>query len=143
MSSIATKIGNDFKFEVGSGTSPETFAAFCAVVDPGNVGEAKPLIDVTALCDQAREYRGGLPDGASIPLKCNFIQGDTVTHTLFTAYKNGTTKNYRLQIDGVSPAEYFAFAAVITGWSMTVQTGNKVDITFTLKISGPVTWVHA
>lgn len=143
MSSEDTLIGNQFKFAVGNGGSPtETFANFCAVVDPGAIGEEKPLIDVTSLCDAARTYRGGLADGASIPLKCNFIQGDTASRNLYTKFKSGALTNFRLTLDDTSPQEYFEFGAVVTGWSVAIVVGDKSTITFTLKISGPVTWVY-
>lgn len=140
--SADTRIGNEFKFAVGNGATPtEVFANFCAVVDPGAIGEEKALIDVTALCDDARTYRTGLPDGASIPLKCNFIQGDTAIRNMYTKYQAGATVNYRLTLDDTSPEEMFSFAAVITAWSLGVPVGDKATVTFTLKISGLVTWV--
>ena len=58
-------IGNDFKFQVGDGESPEGFDDFCAVSAVGELGEEKPLIDITTLCSDAREYRNGLADGVN------------------------------------------------------------------------------
>lgn len=140
--SADTRIGNEFKFQVGNGASPtEVFAPFCAVVDPGSIGEEKALIDVTALCDAAREYRTGLADGASIPLKCNFIQGDTAIRNMYTKYKAGTTMHFRLTLDDTSPEEFFEFSAVITAWALATPVGDKASVTFTIKISGEVTWV--
>ena len=140
--SADTRIGNEFKFQVGNGASPtEAFSNFCAVVDPGAIGEEKSLIDVTSLCDDARTYRTGLADGASIPLKCNFIQGDTAIRNMYTKYKAGATVNFRLTLDDTSPEEMFTFSAVITAWSLGVPVGDKSSVTFTLKISGEVTWV--
>lgn len=140
--SADTRIGNEFKFQVGDLATPtEVFAPFCAVVDPGAIGEEKSLIDVTALCDEARIYRTGLADGASIPLKCNFIQGDTAIRNMHTKYGTGTTMHFRLTLDDTSPEEYFAFSAVVQAWSLGIPVGDKASVTFTLKISGVVTWV--
>lgn len=143
MASEDTRIGNEFKFQVGNGASPEVFANFCAVVDPGAIGEEKPLIDVTSLCDAARAYRGGLADGASIPLKCNFIQGDVAIRSMYQKYKTNTVGHFRLTLDDTSPEEFFEFAAVITGWNLAVPSGDKASVTFTLKVSGEITWVYA
>lgn len=143
MASEDTLIGNDFRFQVGNGASPEVFSDFCAVVDPGAIGEEKALIDVTSLCDSARTYRGGLPDGASIPLKCNFIPGDTASHAMKQSYDDNTVRNYRLMVEDSSPSEYFEFAAIVTAWSVAIPSGDKSSITFTLKVSGQVTWVHS
>lgn len=139
--SADTRIGNEFKFQVGNGASPEVFADFCAVIDPGAIGEAKPLIDVTSLCDAARTYRGGLADGASIPLKCNFIQGDTAIRSMYTKYKANAQGHFRLTLDDTSPLEFFEFSAAITGWNLTVPSGAASTVTFTLKVSGEITWV--
>jgi hypothetical protein len=143
MASEDTRLGNEFKFQVGNGGSPtETFADFCAVSDPGAIGEEKALIDVTALCDEARTYRGGLPDGVTIPLKCNFIQGDTAIRHMYESYQQDSKKNYRLALDDTSPSEYFEFAAIVTAWNLAIPVGDKASVTFSLKISGIVTWVY-
>lgn len=136
------RIGNEFKFQVGNGASPEVFANFCAVIDPGAIGEEKPLIDITSLCDDARAYRGGLADGASIPLKCNFVQGDAATRSLYQLYKTNTAGTFRLTLDDTSPEEFFEFTAAVTAWNLTVPSGDKAAITFTLKVSGSIDWVY-
>jgi hypothetical protein len=140
-----TKIGNDFTFQVGlGGTSPgdASYHDFCAVFDAGTIGETKPLIDVTSLCDQARVFRSGLSDGASFTLKANFLDGDFLEQEMYTAFKNHTVQHYRLMLDGISPEEYFGFDATITGWQVLVPVGAKAELNFTLKITGPVTWVY-
>lgn len=137
-----TRIGNEFKFQIGNGASPEVFTDFCAVVDPGAIGEEKPLIDVTSLCDEARAYRGGLADGVSIPLKCNFIQGDAAIRAMYVKYQTNAVGHFRLSLDDTSPEEYFEFSAIITGWSLAVPSGDKSAVTFTLKVTGPITWVY-
>jgi hypothetical protein len=137
-----TRIGNEFKFQIGDTASPPNFSNFCAVSDAGAIGETKPLIDVTTLCDNARTYRGGLADGAQITLKCNFLQGDTVERALVAAFKASTQEVFRLEIDFTSPEEYFQFHAAVIGWNVNAVVGTKSDITFILKISGGVDWVH-
>ena len=133
-----TRIGNEFTFQIGSG-SPPTFADFCAVVDTGNIGESKPQIDVTSLCDDARVYRAGLADGAQITLKCNYISGDPTILALYAAYDANTIETFRLLADDTSPEETFEFQAAILGWSVATPVGAKSEVSFTLKISGAVT----
>lgn len=142
-----TKIGNDFTFQVGIGTaggSPDSFTYhdFCAVFDAGTIGETKPLIDVTSLCDQARTYRAGLSDGASFTLKCNFLDGDFLEQQMYQFFKSHAVQGYRLKLDGISPEEHFEFDATITAWQVLVPVGAKAELNFTLKITGPVTWVY-
>jgi hypothetical protein len=137
--STLTRIGNEFKFQIGVG-SPLVFTNFCAVYDSGTLGEAKPQIDVTSLCDTARTYRGGLADGLTIALKTNFLQGDATIRAMYAAYQAGTIQTYRLKVDNTSPAEYFQFKATILGWNVTNPIGARADVSFSLKITGPVTW---
>lgn len=146
MASEDTLIGNDFKVMLGNGESPETFEDLCAAFDFGAVGEEKPLVDVTAYCDEGRAYRNGLADGVEIPLQCNFIQGDELLRTLYLHYKNDTVPNFRIIVkedsNPVSPTEYFEFAATVRAWNITGTIGEKAVLTFTLKISGEVLWVQ-
>lgn len=145
MASEDTLIGNDFKVMLGDGNSPEVFSDLCAAFDFGAVGEEKPLVDVTAYCDIARAYRNGLADGVEIPLQCNFIQGDALLRELYQHYKNDTVPNFRIVVKDSadvdnSPEEYFEFAATVRAWNITGPIGEKSVLTFTLKISGAVTW---
>jgi hypothetical protein len=132
-----TRIGNEFKFQIGAG-SPPTFSNFCAVVDTGAIGESKPQIDVTSLCDDARVFRAGLADGAQITLKCNYLSGDTVILALYQAFKNHTIEVFRLLADDTSPPEAFQFHATILGWTVLAPVGAKAEVNFVLKITGDV-----
>lgn len=133
-----TRIGNEFKFQIGTG-SPPSFSNFCAVFDSGSIGENKPQIDVTSLCDAARVYRAGLADGAQITLKCNYLSGDSVILALYQAFKNHTVEVFRLLADDTSPPEAFQFHATILGWNVITPVGAKAEVNFVLKITGSVT----
>jgi hypothetical protein len=136
--STFTRIGNEFTFQIGAG-SPPTFTNFCAVYDAGSIGESKPQIDVTALCDEARAYRPGLSDGASITLKCNYLSGDSVILALYQAFKNNTIEIFRLLADDTSPPEAFEFHATVLGWTVLTPVGAKAEVNFVLKVTGQVT----
>ncbi len=139
MASEDTLLGNDFVFQVGDGGSPEAFANMCAVIDPGSIGEEKPLIDVTAICDEARTYRNGLADGVEIPLVVNFIRGDNQIRALYLGFKNDLVKRFRLSVKD-DPTEFFEFSAIIRGWNTSAPIGDKSSMTFTLKVTGEVLW---
>lgn len=141
MASEDTLIGNEFRFQVGNGASPEVFTDMCAVVEANGLGEESPLIDTTSMCDQARTYRRGLPDGLEIPLVANFIQGDTQIQGLYNDYKAKTPRNFRMVIADSSPEEYIEFTATIRGWNLGAPIGEKATMTFTLKATGEVNWV--
>jgi hypothetical protein len=144
MASEDTLICNDFTVMLGDGASPEVFRDLCAAFDFGSVGEEKPLVEVTSYCDDARTYRNGLADGVEIPLQCNFIVGDSLLIELYDHYKNDTVPNFRIVATGTdaSPDNYFEFAATVRAWNISGAIGERSVLTFTLKISGEVTWVQ-
>lgn len=142
MSSEDTLIGNELILQMGDGNSPEVFADFCAVYDVAGVGESKPQVDVTALCDLARKFRNGLAEGNEMTISANLIQGDAQTRALFQSYKDDEIVNFRYMIRGSSPAEYFAFSATILGWNLAGPIGERAGMTFNIKGSGEVDWVY-
>lgn len=140
MASEDTLIGNELRLQLGDGNSPEAFVDFCAIFDVAGLGESKPLVDVTTLCDLARVFRNGLKEGAELTIQANFIQGDEQTRDLYERYQADELANFRLIIVDSSPAEFFAFRATILGWQITPPIGEKAVMQFTLKISGAITW---
>lgn len=137
-----TLLGNELRLSMGDGNSPEVFADFCSASDVTGIGETKPQVDVTTLCDLARKFRGGLAEGSEVTLTVNLIQGDAQGRTLFQSYKANDVVNFRLTMVGVSPAEFFAFSASVLGWTVNPPVGDKATMVFTLKISGNVAWVY-
>lgn len=142
MSSEDTLIGNDLRLQIGDGNSPQAFVDFCAAGEVTGIGESKPQVEVTTLCDLARKFRGGLPEGSEVTIKANLIQGDLQTRELFQSYQADEIVDFRLNMVDQSPEEYFAFSAAILGWSIDAPIGEKATMTFTAKISGGVEWVY-
>lgn len=141
MANADTLIGNEFRFQVGDGNSPEQFTDMCAVAEANGIGEESPLVKITTLCSEAEEYRPGLPDGLEFPLVVNFAQGDTQIQGLYLDYKSKTRRNFRLMIADSSPAEYIEFTAIIRGWNFSPPSSDKVSVNFTLKTTGAVNWI--
>lgn len=142
MSSEDTLIGNELILAMGNGLSPETFTDFCAIGDVAGLGETKPQVDVTTVCDLARTFRNGLKEGNEMTLAANLIQGDQQTRDLFESYQDDEIVNFRYRMRDVSPEEYFAFSATILSWNIAGPIGEKATMTFGLKITGPVEWIH-
>lgn len=143
MASENTLIGNELRLQLGDGNSPEVFEDFCATSDVAGLGETKPQIDVTTLCDLIRVFRGGLAEGAEVTITANFIQGDTQTREMYQRYKNNENVNMRLLIVGSSPEEYFQWRGAVLGWGIAPPIGEKASMSFTLKISGSLEWFYA
>lgn len=142
MASEDTLIGNDFRVQLGDDNSPPNFADFCPVIDFGSLGEEKPLVDVTAICDLARRYRNGLADGLELPFQCNFESGHAQLQSLYADYQTDAIRPIRIIIVDSSPEEYFEFNATVRAWNVTGPVGERATLTFTLKITGGVIWEH-
>jgi hypothetical protein len=97
---------------------------------------------VTSLCDRARTYRNGLADGLEIPLGANFQPDDDQIRSMYASYKADTIRSFRLATKG-SPHDVFGFRATIRGWRLGLPVGEKASVTFTLKISGEITWIQS
>lgn len=142
MASEDTLLGNDLRLQIGDGTSPEEFVDYCDASDVSGIGESKPQVDVTTLCDLARTFRNGLAEGQEVTIVANLIQGSAQTRALFESYKNDDIVNFRLVMVGTSPEEFFAFSMTMNAWTVGGAVGEKATMTFTGKISGPVDWVY-
>lgn len=142
MASEDALIGNDFVVQLGNTDSPPVFADLCAAFDFGSVGEEKPLVDVTVYCDESRAYRNGLADGVELPMQFNFIPGDAQVQSLYDSYQADEIRAFRIARKNASPEEYFEFNATIRAWNVTGPIGERAVLSFTIKISGAVTWVH-
>jgi len=144
-------LGSDFVFQVGDGNSPEAFTNACSVGDVSGVGESKPLVDITAYCDSARRYRGGLADGNEVTLVMNVKDGADDLAAVFDSYDSGENITMRCVRKGqggsISDPEdspsgmYFEWAMAMISWGFAPPIGDKATITFTGKISGGVTRV--
>lgn len=135
-------LGNEIRFQYRNTTvSPNAWASLDAVFDFGELGEAKPQVDISTLASSAREYRGGLPDGLEIPVQANFAANSADITVLYDAYKNDTLMQFRAFVPNVSPEEGFSFAGVVLSWSISGTPGEKSVARFGIKISGAVTRV--
>mgnify|MGYP003580801584 CR=1 FL=1 len=142
MASEDTIIGNELILEIGDGNSPEVFTPFCAIGDVSGLGETKPQVDVTTICDDARTFRNGLKEGNEMTVAANMIQGDAQTRALFEQYQSDEIVNFRYRFKDVSPAEYFAWSATVLSWNIAAPIGEKGVMTFGMKISGAVEWIY-
>lgn len=142
MASEDTLIGNELRLQIGDGNSPQVFTDFCAVTDVSGLGEEKPQVDVTALCDLVRKFRNGLAEGNEVTLTVNLIQGDVQVRELFGSYKVDDIVDFRYTIVGSSPPEFFQFSATIRAWNIGGPVGERATMVFTAKITSDVEWVY-
>lgn len=135
-------LGNEMRFQYrNTGVSPNAWANLSAAFDFGEFGEEKPLVDISVLESDAREYRNGLADGLEIPLQTNFNENDAQWEFMYNLYSTDTLGSFRIIVPNVSPEFGFQFAATVRGWRVSGTPGERSVATFTLKISGAVSLI--
>jgi hypothetical protein len=141
MASEDSLIGNDYVLQLESSDSPGVYVDACSIFDVSGLGETKPLVDVTTYCDDARAFRNGLREGNEVTLQGNVIPSAADVEQLFAAYDADTVANFRFARKDSPSVSYYGFSATILSWNIAPPIGDKIVISFTIKISGGVTRV--
>jgi hypothetical protein len=125
-------------FQLGDGASPEAWTTIGEGATVGAIGVKKSLLDVTHFQSTAMEYIGGLSDGQEFEVTCNYIPTNATQLALIGfANTQSAAKNFRFYPG--SGSLKFWFAALVQGWNLNPVSPNEaLKITFTFKLSGPV-----
>jgi hypothetical protein len=128
-------LGSTTTLKLGSGASPQVWTTVAEVLRIGQVGSSAPEVDVTNLDSTAKEYIGGLPDGAQVEFEFNWIKSTQQT-TLRDAV--GDTVMFQLTWPGSSSA---TFAFVVLGFNMAETTPeSQLTASISGRITGDITW---
>ena len=125
-------------FQRGDAASPEIFTTVSQLVNIGEVGVERSLIDTTNLASTLREYKGAIPDGAEIQLDFQYDSDETGQSGLKTDLDANTVRNYRINIQD-SPVAVFAFSGLVISWQISNPIDNVVPLSVRVKITGTLT----
>ena len=125
--------------------SPPVFVAVAEVRKISNVGVKRGLVEVTHMesPEATKEYIGTLKDGVEISVMCNCLMDATQTG-LIDDVDSGVARNFTLDLaeeTASSPSTALAqitFTALVLGWEISPDPNAPLEITFTMKITGPV-----
>lgn len=130
-------LGATTTLKLGSSASPIVYTTIAEVLRIGPVGSQAPEVDVTNLDSTAKEYIGGLPDGAQVEFSCNWIKSSQQT-TLRDAV--GNTHVFQVTWPD-SPASTAQFSMVVLGFNMDETTSeSQLKASITGRITGAITW---
>lgn len=124
--------------------SPQEYVAVAEVQSFGELGEEGSDVEVTHLLspNKSTEFMGGMSTPPELQLVCNF-RPDHATQSstagLIYDKKQGTVRNF----EAVHPdwPEKAVFAAVVKSYKLNqIEPNSPQKITFTLKLSGGITW---
>ena len=119
--------------------SPIAFVTVPQLVNIGDVGVERALIDVTNLASTLREYKVAIPDGAEIDF--DFQYGgvtDLVQKALKTDLDAGTVRNFKVTLTD-SPATVWSFSGLVTAFRIGVPIDQVVPLTVRIKITTTLT----
>ena len=118
--------------------SPETFAAVGQLVDIGELGVERALIDVTNLASTLRQYRGAIPDGSEMDLTFQYDPDNAKQTLMKTDIDADTVRNYKVLLSD-SPATDFSFTALVISWKIGGPIDEVVPLNVRIKITGSLT----
>ena len=119
--------------------SPIAFVTVPQLVNLGEVGVERSLIDVTNLASTLREYKVAIPDGAEIDLDFQYGgKADLVQAALKTDLDNGTVRNFQVTLTD-SPATVWAFSGLVTAFKIGAPIDSVTPLTVRVKITTTLT----
>jgi len=133
------KTQSNVQLLLSDGASPEVYTEVDGLTSINGPDGSTPEIDTTHLNSTAREFLMGIPDNGSI--QCSgFYDGDDTQHAaLYSAWANGTSKNFNLKFINESPNEKWAFSGYVQNFSIGAETDQAVTLSFSIRISGAIT----
>ncbi len=122
----------------GNAASPEVFTTIAQLVNIGEVGVERSLIDTTNLASTIREYKGAIPDGTEVDFDFQYDPDNAQQTALKTRLDANTTINYRVTLSD-SPATTFTFAGLVVSWKISNPIDNIVPLAVRIKVTGSLT----
>lgn len=126
---------------MGDGAETEAFTLVPRIKAIGAIGDEAPLVDVTTLEDEGKEYISGIIDGQEIEIVGNYEKDDPQQTIFRTAAKNRTAHNFEIAYNNGVTA---SLNLVLLGFKMNEPDGEGA-LTFTVKAkqNGLTTWTEA
>lgn len=138
---MADAIGSqDFKFEIGNGDSPLTYTEVKEITSFNGFDGQAAEIDVTHLQSTAKEYLMGLQEFGTFGLECNYLSADEGQGLMRTAKSTREVQQFLCTFSDGSTAE---FSGYVLSAPITASVDDKVAGSFTVRITGDVTFTEA
>ena len=117
--------------------SPDAYVTVDGLVNIGEVGVERSLIDTTNLASTIREWKGAIPDGAEIDLDFQYTASAPQV-ALKTNLDANTVGTFRINIQD-SPVRVFQFSGLVIAWKISNPIDNVVPLSVRVKITGSLT----
>jgi hypothetical protein len=126
-----------FALAIGNGDSPLTYTDVGEVTNFSGFDGQAAEIDVTHLQSTAKEFLMGLQDFGNFNVDTNYLNGDAGQVLMRAAKTSRAIQDFRLTFSDNSTATFqgYVLSAPVSG-----GVDNKVDGSFNIRITGPVTF---
>ena len=125
------------QFDIGNGDSPLTYTEIKEVASFTGFDGSAAEIDTTHLQSTAKEFLMGLQDFGSFTMEANQLPADPGQVLLRAAKASRAIQDIKITFSDASTA---TFQAYVLSASQSGGVDAKVDTSFTLRISGDVTF---
>ncbi len=117
--------------------SPPVLVPIAEVRNISAFGAKRGLVEVTHMDspDSTKEYIGTLKDGVECSVMCNMLMEATQTG-LIDDVDSGVARAFELELP--NSLGTYAFSALVLGWEISPDPNNPLEITFNMKITGPI-----
>ena len=133
----AATLGYQTYLKRGIAGSPVSFTTIAEVRRIGGFGSKRGLVDVTNMDspNSAKEFILALKDGVEFTVVANWLSNASQDQ-IITDHDTGDPVDF--QMDSTLGGWQFDFAALVLGWEVSPEPEKQDEITFTLKVSGPI-----
>jgi hypothetical protein len=119
-------------------TTGSTYVTIANVLEIGEVGSTRALVDVTAHGDEWMDFLGARQEGTEFEIRTAYDPNDAQHTALKTDYDAGTSKKYHMiHPDITGSTAGVELTAIITGWRVNPPQDGAYTATAQLKIVNP------
>lgn len=127
-----------YRSTLSRNTTGSTYVTIGQILETGDAGSTRDLIDVTAHGDEWMDFLGGRQEGSEFTLRVAYDPNDAQHTALKTDYDAGTSKKYHIvQPDITGSTAAVEFTAIITAWLVRDPNDGAHEAEMTLKIVNP------
>lgn len=138
----STSFGN-FLIKLGDGGGPEVFAAPCGLTTKGFNQTAN--VQETTVPDCSDEDAAAFIERGVDTLSSEISGAGVMTQEAFTTWRawflSAASKNCRIYPNGASGG-YWQGAFILSAFNLTVNRGQKVEVSVTMQSDGAYTWTN-
>lgn len=124
-----------YRMTLNRNTTGSTYAVVGQVLEIGDVGSTRDLIDVSAHGDEWMDFLGGRQEGTEVTIRYAYDPADSQQAQIKSDYDNSVTKLYQL----IHPdfAQKVQFTTVSIGYLVRPPQDGAYEAEITLKIVSP------